>query len=393
MRVRGTVFATATALAVAACGSTHSTHTTVTPAPIEWRYVAGPSAGPQSPSYGLEVLTATGPSDIWAFGDTWGGPSKGSDGSTNQLGLRYDGNAWSQVPLPKGAKDATQLTLATALSSHDVWAAGSDANKILVQHFDGSGWTATHPLGSGTANALAADSPTDVWMAGVLNPGLVCGNGSCVDSASRDRPFIARFDGQTWVRTGGLLDTDVHVNITSLAVHGPADVWAAGSRQVQPHNPNGEQPLLAHWNGRTWTEVAVPAPKPTVGRLASVISDGHGGLWALGSRGEHVPGKNIVPSPYALHFNGTGWSTVSTAGLNAALGQAVPDGSGGLWAIDDPAQGSSARLHHFGSGRWSTVTPQGIPSQTTWSAIVSAGGRLWVAGTTQSGDVAFATPA
>lgn len=375
---------TAAVLAAAGCGNTHAAGTAAPAA--TWRYLPGASGSP-----GMSTVAGSGSGDVWALGTTTGGATKGDDGNVNTVGLHFDGTAWRTVHLP-GVKDDTGLTDLAVDAPNDAWAVGADS-KILVDHFDGHGWTSSQPLGRGSANAVAAASPADVWLAATLNPGPACTkHGGCVSSVDRDRPLIAHFDGHRWIRTGGLLDTDVHVSVNTLDALGPDDVWAAGSWQVNTHTDYDEQPLIAHWNGHTWTRFTLPQ-QSAGGTVNGLVSDGGNGLWAVGNQGDVSPFTSSL-RPYLLHFNGTGWSRVPTTSLKVGLGSAAPDGHGGLWTLDDTfttGSGGSRGLHHFSGGHWTTVTPSGTPAGTSWRAISTAGSQLWVTGSSGSGSVAFAT--
>lgn len=377
------------AAAVTGCGTQHVGGSPPSPAVrTSWHYASGPRPGPSDGAFTVSALAAISAGDVWAVGETNGGPNKGGDGDSGTLAFHYDGKAWTRLT-PPGTKAQSLLYDVTATSGSDVWAVGSDAGGLLVDHYDGRRWTALHPAGTGVAEAVAAVSPDDLWVAGVLNPGFKCSSAGCVNQTADDRPVLLHFDGTRWRRAGGLLDTDVHAVVTSMAARGPDDVWAAGSWQVTPHTPEGEQPLVAHWDGRQWSRADLPEPQPGPARVERVVTAGRDEAWATGSYGDRQGIADL--RPYVLHFDGTRWLRVPTGGLTAPLAAVAPDGHGGLWATDDTVRGGSALLRHFDGATWTSAPVNGTPKGTVWAPIADHGGVLWAAGQSSDGGVGFAS--
>ncbi len=112
--------------------------------------------------------------------------------------------------------------------------------------------------------------------------------------------LIEHWDGASWsvvpspnpgTRSNGLSD------LVALA---PDDAWAVGSWSGHPlHN---SAPLIMHWDGADWTQVAVPdaysvSVAPGFNTLTAVDGSGPDDVWAVGIRSV---GR---PSP----FIGTAW--------------------------------------------------------------------------------------
>jgi hypothetical protein len=104
-----------------------------------WSVVTSPN-GARPDSY-LYSVSATGPNDIWAVGETLGNRS----GDT--LVEHWDGTSWTVVAAGDGSKPFTSLSDVVALGPSDVWAVGTDYDNIAVsyrtftEHWDGSVWT------------------------------------------------------------------------------------------------------------------------------------------------------------------------------------------------------------------------------------------------------------
>jgi hypothetical protein len=105
----------------------------------------------------LNTITGSSSSDIWVAGQAH------SSGYHNRVQhsvlLHYNGTSWSQVTVP----DTGGLVDVAALSATDAWAVGSDGS---VLHWNGTAWTVNTKFIMGSA-AIAAVSPTNVWIAGV----------------------------------------------------------------------------------------------------------------------------------------------------------------------------------------------------------------------------------
>jgi len=155
---------------------------------------------PATPGGGaLSAITATA-TGLWAVGVA-------ADGS-HVLTMSYDGTTWSQV-VDAGVSDGGLLTVA-ATSSDDVWAAGD----ALLQHYDGTRWIDVSQTFSGVREALAAPAPASVWLAAA---------GAAHYDGSAWRPLTSQDLG-----IAGL----ARAQLTAAAAQSPTDVWMAGTTGV-----------------------------------------------------------------------------------------------------------------------------------------------------------------
>ncbi len=72
----------------------------------------------------------------------------------------------SLVASPNAIPGFTGLRGVDALGPNDVWAAGSDLNGTLIEHWNGTSWRVMPDPGPGTLLDIEALSPTDVWVVG-----------------------------------------------------------------------------------------------------------------------------------------------------------------------------------------------------------------------------------
>jgi hypothetical protein len=99
----------------------------------------------------LEAVVAIAPNDVWAGGSYF-------DGEYHGLALHWDGNTWTQVPIPGGVMDFV------AFASNDVYAAGAG-----IMHWDGVSWTVVESfpqVNSPSFAGLSAAGPCELWAGG-----------------------------------------------------------------------------------------------------------------------------------------------------------------------------------------------------------------------------------
>jgi hypothetical protein len=123
----------------------------------------------------------------------------------------------------------------------------------LVEHWDGKVWAiVSGPMTNrgqpdpGIIETVAAIAPNDVWVAWDRN--------------------VFRWDGIAWTALpspGRVLD---------LAAHAPNDVWAAGG-------------VLAHWDGKKWTTIALKPGLPKGSALNALAIAPSRDVWTVGGIG------------------------------------------------------------------------------------------------------------
>lgn len=238
----------------------------------EWTVVPGPDEGNFS---SLAAVTAVSADDVWAVGNY------GNAGSTEQtLVVHWDGTVWTTIYSPNQGSNTNFFTDVTAISSTDVWAAGSyyttgGVQQTLTQHWDGSVWliVPSPNVGSGinSLQGISAASASDVWAVG-----------GYIDTGSIYRTLVEHWDGTAWTVTAGPnvgAGANVLVDVAAL---GPNDVWAVGLYQDSSYHS-----LAAHWNGTQWLIVPVPSAGADQHTLMAVSAVDEGDVWIAGNRGEN----------------------------------------------------------------------------------------------------------
>ena len=237
----------------------------------------------------LTGVAAVSRTDAWAIG---------TDVSGNPHILRGSGGIWSDVPFPGNATAGVTLTAIAAVTGVSPWVAENGPNGPVLLHWLGSRWASqAAPPGDTSLSALTVHSATDVWAAGYAP-----------DPADAFQSVVAvsHWNGSEWttLSTAGTAQWDV----ASIVAAGPDDVWISGG--VWPFPPFlGElpAPLLAHWNGTSWTQASLPL---TLGFLPSLTAAPSGQpAWAsvepyLWPTGVAIPQGSAV----FLKYNGSSWT-------------------------------------------------------------------------------------
>jgi hypothetical protein len=212
------------------------------------------SAATPNPS----AVASLSPSDAWIVGGF--GP-EGPQGQTNGAMIEHwDGSSWSIVPNPASSDAYSVLTSITAVSATDIWAVGlRNANgehgqRPLAEHWDGTAWSVVPvPAGNPAQSkfiSVSADGPDDVWAVGShLEPG----------TSDLATALVEHWDGTAWTAVTGLPDLGNSL-VQAVYAASPSDVWAV-AETVAPQGAGF--PYLfefLHWDGSSWTTVPLPGP-------------------------------------------------------------------------------------------------------------------------------------
>jgi WD40 repeat protein len=146
---------------------------------------------------------------------------------------------------------------------------------------------------------MSATGPKDIWA---------LGERSVVKSPRN--AFVAHWDGGSW----GVINAPGLYEPRSIAAASSHDVWVVGGIR-----------RILHWNGASWTRVALPRV-PGV-QLSAVSASGPHDVWVVGSRhGVHLPANSVGSHTLAYHYDGHRWSIIPTPnpdyranGLTAAV--------------------------------------------------------------------------
>ena len=155
-------------------------------------------------------------------------------------------------------------------------------------------------------------------------------------STERYEPYSLHYNGSTWSivamppvpGTNNLLVYDFN----AIDAISPTNVWAVGdSGNNVGVGGTPTATVIEHYNGTAWSVV----PSPTVGTtpyLNGVAASSASDVWAVGS---DIPSGSTTPQTLTLNWNGTAWTTVSSpnaASSDLLVGASAPAG-GNVWAV------------------------------------------------------------
>jgi hypothetical protein len=247
------------------------------------------------PTAGLETAVATGPRSLWAFslGSHW---------------LHYDGSSWIAGTVPNEI-----VTTASAVAARKyTWSFGlGDISGKPVSFSayatDINGkvkWTDKAIPGGAVIYGASAVSGSDLWAVGVgglisaaSSPARIGAMAARELIAGRGIPALAGTASSLNVNAVGVRSGLLHyyagrwhkllplpaamrkLPATNILARSDTDIWVGGSVK---NTAGGTTEAIAHWNGRGWTLVKLPARASKADyRTYAISADGSGGLWAL----------------------------------------------------------------------------------------------------------------
>ena len=286
-----------------------------------WTVVPSPSPG--TTGNGLASVNAVSPSNIWAVG------AFSASAADRTLILHWDGTSWAQVPSPSPGSSFSELAAVRAVSASDAWAVGDyssaagGGNKTLILHWNGTTWAhvpSPNPASFNNLTVVTATSASNAWAVGEIGTSL------------GDRTLTLHWNGTTWARVPspnpGLGD-----DLTGVAAASASNAWAVGFSIVgaAANASQTAQALVLHWNGSTWTSVAVPPPAPGSSTLLNgVTATSTASVWAAGISETTTTEQGLI-----LRWNGTAWKQVPapSPGTITSLSAVAATSATSAWAV------------------------------------------------------------
>jgi hypothetical protein len=203
-----------------------------------------------SPAFFLGAVDAVSPADATAVGSDQTGSH-----TFTPAAFHWNGTSWAltaTLPPPHGVSPS-QLAGPYGLSADsatDMWTVGaretSTGAKNLAWHWNGTRWTVMAVPSPGITNlgqsgvvGVAATSPADVWAVGFTV------------GTNAQRTVSVHWNGTGWTRVatpnpGGSNESAV---LNGVAAAGPGNIWAVGYYYTGFQVANT---LILHWNGGRW---------------------------------------------------------------------------------------------------------------------------------------------
>jgi hypothetical protein len=158
--------------------------------------------------------------------------------------------------------------------------------------------------------------------------------------------------------------------ITSVAAGSAGDAWAAGT--VCQGQCKVSHLLVSHWDGTAWQPVTPPPAKVATSSEAIAGASSASNAWVFASVG-------LGPRAEALHWNGTAWDSATKLRATSEMAATVVLSPTDAWAFGLVLAPSLApyAVHYNGTG-WSRVK---FPINTN-AASATSGSDIWATGTT-----------
>ncbi|GAA1936977.1 hypothetical protein GCM10009837_73980 [Streptomyces durmitorensis] len=287
----------------------------------------------------LTDVAALAEDDIWAVATE-------NNGESNAHLLHYDGTQWKREPLPEALGAGVYPPLLEEVGEEALWLRpqGSEDSAVLRRwaRWDGARWSAVPNPPPGNPGDFEGADPNNIW-------------------AKDSERTAQHWDGTRWSTTR------LPYEAADLAVVGPDDVWAVGSRSTGPGTEmegSGEsysQPASMHWDGTSWKAVETPQarfdeplpPEPGAG-LGQVFALESGEVRAYGSNSfNHGEVENEPQDEFIrLRREGSKWVEQEEAPGGCALRTPVGQDDKGLfldgnWYVTDDGRCAKIKRHRL----------------------------------------------
>ena len=294
---------------------------------------------------GMMSVAASSATDAWAVGES---------GSV-MLITHWNGKKWQTLNAPVLAGNPYMSAAVASMGRGRAWFFMNDTNEELgitsawAFEWTGRSWADVHYFGSLVPGALAASGPDNAWGFGTDSAGKL---------------YAVHDNGKGWTRVASPL------NVTQSSGSAAAGVWVTGTVIGQP-----ARVAILHWSNGVWRTpatlptIAVPAgDQMSPGLIAAATATD---VWASVSVGP-ASGSGTLTNTL-LHWNGKSWSKLAVPALinQHGLQGLASDGHGGSWAatykVNKPGVSQSGLLmYHYSAGRWTSVAVPGKSGQATY---------------------------
>jgi Dockerin type I domain len=276
---------------------------------------------------------------------------------------------WEIVNSPSPSSLYNYLVKVTCGSANDCWAVGSyyagNHDQALIEHYDGTSWSVVPtpspgPTSSSFLSGVSCLNANDCWAAGSYSAAST-GTVGFGNVPIGNQPLVEHWDGTSWsivTSPPGPGDTALR-GVSCLSA---TDCWAVGH--------SGDEVIrtfVEHYDGTLWTIVPSPNQSSPTNALYAVTCTSSTDCWAVGQFFNTVPatcGQNQTVSTESLveHYDGTTWSIVNApydpCKYNLLDKVACTDSSN-CWAVGTKSTNtssiSSTLIQHFDGAAWSIV--------------------------------------
>jgi hypothetical protein len=279
--------------------------------------------------------------------------------------------AWSRVTLPDPSLHFDQIHGVDAVSPTDAWAVGLYGTDESGNHGLIDHWDGS----SWTLQDSPHTSGVSEWLMGVAE--VAPDDVWVVGFSFATQPVLQHFDGSTWseVAPPTLPDGDGGELLSVNSVPGTSEAWAVGYHS-QPNEAH--HTLVMHYDGAVWAIVPSPDPSGYQNQLNGVVAASATDAWAVG----HQIGFSFVKKTLALHWDGSSWSATTTPNVGTKANELNGVSAAGGKAYAAGTHAARTLIERWNGSRWVVETspdPGSRRNALTDVAAVSAPGA-WVVG-------------
>jgi hypothetical protein len=329
----------------------------------------------------LGAVAASSADDVWAVGDYLPDAGSANPDATLSFAEHFDGTSWTAVPTPNVGPNFNAF-YGVAASQGQAWAVGTNLddqydNRALIESWNGSKWSVDDNPQPGSQRDMlfgaSATSPSDVWAVGAQQ-----------DVGGAFQTLVEHWDGSEWsaisVPNPGT-NGDLLYGVDAASTD---NVWVVG-QQLSSQGP--DQALIEHWNGQTWSVAATPTISSGTTMLNAVTVQGQD-VFAVGQTDSPAGGGQPLVEENdgtawqidSLPADGSDWTSL----------WGVAASSDGVWAVgtfvDLTTDNSDPLLLHDVGGVWSLdAGPAPGSGSNILGGVASTGNQLWAAGMFDNG--------
>jgi hypothetical protein len=230
--------------------------------------------------------------------------------------------------------------------------------------------------------SVDAVSARDAWSAGI----------TAIRNGASFQGLIRHWNGKSWTAVALPAKVAAAWNKAEPAdaqvgASSPSNVWILGGTV---------SPVYLRLNGTRWSVGHLPGPSASSGKLLEVNAIrvfSKSNVWAFGGIDNYAAAQPTV-APYAAHFNGRRWSVTAVPG-DSAITAASAASSGSIWAVAGTGEGITAVaggpvgkqlvLHWGPKGGWQEVAQPVLPAGGELAGVTLEAGHVVVAGTVPNG--------
>ena len=296
---------------------------------------------------------------------------------------------WQITPTPNPSNGVNRFNGLTARTPTDAWAVGSftgpdgdeDGQQMLTARWNGTQWQQVPAPAvlrqDEVLNAAAATAANDAWAVGVTRN---------LNAAARS-PLATHWNGTTWTIVAIPNTTgSAKSMLNGVAALTPTNAWAVG-RGKDAHA------LIEHWDGTTWTITPTPTPTPPPGwtftgaTLNAVTARTSTDIWAVGSF-TSLQNTTSRTRTLALHYNGTTWqiTPTPTTAIDTDLTATTALAANDVWTVGTASTINGTTppdplvIQHWNGTAWTTVAHPAVTGGRLKGIAARSSGDIWAVG-------------